>query len=252
VKGAASTPADAGTPVVSRTPQRRAKSSRRSQILELFTDMVAARGYDQTSINDLAVELGVSKGTIIHHYSSKDQLLFEMSVGYMQRRMVELEVILESTDNPVEQLELVIMALFLVHRDDRDATLAVSREFVRFISEPLVADVRALRAEYRVAVEGIIERGVESGTFRDTAPGILALQIFGMCNWAWTWFRPSDKKWSAEQVVDVFLRTTLSGVLVDAQTVSAPLTPLPAAIDKMRRERQRDRATLLAGHKVSS
>ena len=66
-------------------PPRR--DSRRAEILEAFTRAVAERGYDGTNFGDLAAELGISKGTIVHHFGTKDAMLRELHEGYMRRRL---------------------------------------------------------------------------------------------------------------------------------------------------------------------
>lgn len=44
---------------------------RRSEILDAFVRYVAERGYERTNIGDIADELGMSKGTIVHHFGTK-------------------------------------------------------------------------------------------------------------------------------------------------------------------------------------
>ena len=50
---------------------------RRDLILECFVRHVAERGYDGTNLSDIANELAISKGTIVHHFTSKDRMLAE-------------------------------------------------------------------------------------------------------------------------------------------------------------------------------
>src|SRR6476619_5760172 len=57
------------------------RDSRRAEILDAFTRAVAERGYDGTNCGDLAAELGISKGTIVHHGGTKDALLRELHEG---------------------------------------------------------------------------------------------------------------------------------------------------------------------------
>jgi hypothetical protein len=173
-----------------------------------------------------------------------------MSYTYMERRMTEIDAVVEAAEHPSERLRLALTALFLVHRDDRDATLAVSREFVRFIGEPMMAGVRGLRAEYRKAFEAIIADGIQSGEFRKLDTAIVALGLFGMCNWAWTWYHP-DGELGAEAVLAVFLQTAMGGILTDSASASSKVPRLPASVREQRENRIRDRGTLLAGLKLS-
>ena len=71
--------------------KRRPVGGRRAAILELFIRSVAERGYDGTNIGDLAAALEISKGTIVHHFTSKDRMLAESHEDYMRRRLAEAD-----------------------------------------------------------------------------------------------------------------------------------------------------------------
>jgi AcrR family transcriptional regulator len=187
------------------------RKSRRGEILQSFTEMVAERGYDEVSIRDVAEALGISKGTILHHFRSKESLLEELHGDYMRRRLAEAHELLAEFEDPVDQLQLIVYQLMLTQRDDRAATVAFAREIVRFAEEDVMSEVRKMRHEYSALVAEIIARGVRSGDFGDVDPAMTALQLFGMCNWSWTWFKP-DGEWSAEQLAEEFCRTLIDGI----------------------------------------
>ena len=186
------------------------RKSRRAEILQTFTEMVAERGYDEVSVRDVAEALDISKGTILHHFRSKESLLEELHSDYMRRRLAEADEFLAEFPDPVDQLQLIVYQLMLAERDDRAATVAFAREIVRFASEDVMSDVRAMRTRYSQMVAEIIRRGVELGSFAQIDPSLAALQLFGMCNWSWTWFEP-DGAWSAREIADDFCRTLIGG-----------------------------------------
>ncbi|MFN8215975.1 MAG: TetR/AcrR family transcriptional regulator [Solirubrobacterales bacterium] len=188
-----------------------ARKSRRGEILQCFTEMVAERGYDEVSIRDVAEALEISKGTVLHHFGSKEALLEQLNADYMRRRLAEAGAFLAEFDDPVDQLQLMIYQLLLSQQDDRAATVAFSREIVRSASEELMAEVRAMRDEYSRIVIGIIRRGTESGAFATVDPQLAALQVFGMCNWAWTWFEPGGRL-AATEIADQYCRTLIGGL----------------------------------------
>lgn len=190
------------------------RKSRRGEILQCFTEMVAERGYDEVSIRDVAEALGISKGTILHHFRSKEALLEQVHSEYMRRRLAEASEFLAEFDDPVDQLQLIVYQLMLSQQDDRAATVAFSREIVRSAEEEVMAEVRAMRDEYSAQVIEIISRGVKSGAFKTIDPRLTALQVFGMCNWSWTWFKP-EGRWPASKIADEFCRTLIGGLSGD-------------------------------------
>jgi AcrR family transcriptional regulator len=191
------------------------RKSRRAEILQCFTEMVAERGYDEVSVRDVAEALGISKGTILHHFRSKESLLEELHGDYMRRRLAEAHDLLADFDDPVDQLRLIVYQLMLSQQDDRAATVAFAREIVRFAGEDSMADVRAMRTQYSALVTDIVRRGVEQGSFAPVDPALTALQLFGMCNWSWTWFEPAGR-WSAGQIADAYCHTLIGGISRDS------------------------------------
>lgn len=206
------------------------RKSRRGEILQSFTEMVAERGYDEVSIRDVAEALGISKGTILHHFRSKEALLEQVHNEYMRRRLAEATDFLAAFDDPVDQLQLIVYQLMLSQQDDRAATVAFSREIVRSAEEEVMVEVRAMRDQYSALVIEIIRRGVESGTFEQVDPQLTALQVFGMCNWSWTWFKP-EGRWQASKIADEFCRTLIGGLAADGTAPQLKGAELAAAVE---------------------
>lgn len=195
--------------------------ARRSEIVSTFARMVAERGYDNVSIRDVAEAVGISKGTVVHHFMSKDRLLERVHGEYMDRRLAELRSLLAATHDPAVQLACIIQQLAWSLQSDRDSTIAFAREIMRFASDDIMVEIRLKRHEYYSLLRDVLQRGMKDGSFRTDNDAIVALQIFGMTNWSWTWFRP-EGAWSADEIAETFIRTILAGVgTVDASELDA-------------------------------
>lgn len=190
---------------------RRPKASSREAILRVFADHVAKRGYAETSLVDVAADLGLVKGTIFHHFSTKEALLGEVHVAYFGRRFAETAYIQSVLDDPAAQLVAMIYALLAAHRDDRAASLACLRELVRLFDGELNEYVRTQRTRYTETLVDIIRNGVRQGAFETSNPQMTALQVFGMCNYAWTWYQPEGSA-SVEEIATLFARDLLCGI----------------------------------------
>ena len=177
----------------------------------MFAEQVADRGYADTSLGDVAAELGLSKGTIVHHFRSKEALLGELHVAYFGRRFAEAEFILAEIGDPAGRLVAMIYALLAAHRDDRAASLACLRELVRYFEGELNDYVRAQRAAYTRILVDIVQDGVKRGVLHASDARMSALQIFGMCNYAWTWYRPDGPR-TVEEIARQFARDILGGL----------------------------------------
>ncbi|MBN9739135.1 MULTISPECIES: TetR/AcrR family transcriptional regulator [unclassified Pseudonocardia] len=189
-------------------------AGRYGEILAAFTRHIARDGYDGTNFGAVAAELGVSKGTIVHHFGTKERILAALHESYMRRRLAEFDLIVERLDAPQEQLAAVLHAFMRYQVEDRTATVAFQREIARLADEPAMADGRALRERYLARVRCLVEAGVASGVFRPVDPGIDALLMFGSAQWAWTWFTPDGNR-SIDEIGTAFVDLALGGLLVD-------------------------------------
>lgn len=203
------------------------RDSRRAEILDAFTRAVAERGYDGTNFGDLAAELGISKGTIVHHFGTKDAMLRELHEGYMRRRLAEVGAVWERLGGPAERLAAFVHLGVRYQVVDRVATVAFQREVLRFAAEPGMETSQALRHEYRALVERVLADGTTAGIFRPGDDRLRTLQLFGSVHWMWTWFAPSGPRPVAE-VAASFVETFLAGVLVEPSEAAALADPAGA------------------------
>jgi hypothetical protein len=72
-----------------------------------------------------------------------------------------------------------------------------------------------MRDEYSELLRGVVQRGMDDGQFVQADAAIVTLQIFGMCNWSWTWYRPKGA-WSTEEIAGTFTHVILHGLGRDA------------------------------------
>lgn len=187
---------------------------RRSEILDAFVRYVAERGYDKTNIGDIADELGMSKGTIVHHFGTKAQMLRELEETHLARQLDVLRMVLDRVAAPHERIAAVIYASALLQVVARDATVASQREVVQLFDDPTMQQVRNLRNQLQQLVFDEIENGIECGVFRSVDVELATLQLWGSLEWMWVWFDPADSR-TPEQVGAAFVDLFLGGLLLD-------------------------------------
>jgi TetR/AcrR family transcriptional regulator, cholesterol catabolism regulator len=189
-------------------------AGRRAEILDAFIRHVAERGYESTNMGDIADELSMSKGTIVHHFGTKAQMLRELEATHMHRQLDVLRLMWERLTTPQERIAAIIFASTHLQVVARDATVASQREVVQLANDPAMQEVRQLRQEFEALTMEEIRKGVEAGVFRNVDVELAALQLWGSVQWMWVWFHARGPR-SAEEVGAAFVDVFLGGLLLD-------------------------------------
>jgi AcrR family transcriptional regulator len=209
-------------------------AGRYNDILDTFTRHIAEIGYDGVNFGLVAKELGVSKGTIVHHFGTKDRILAALHESYMTRRNAELDYMLNALRDPAEQLAAALHAFMIYHVEDRAATVAFQREVVRLADEESMAKGAELRRQYFTKVCDIVQAGVDAGVFRKVDPAVDTLLMFGSAQWAWTWFRPEGER-PVEAVASALVDLVLGSLLVKRNRLAALSDPNGVAARTVRK-----------------
>lgn len=218
---------------------------RRAEIHETFIRHVAERGYDGTNLGDIATELGMSKGTIVHHFGTKAQMLRELEESYMRHQLDAVAALWERLPKPADRIAGLIYASTVLQDIARDATVATQREVRQLADDPAMQDVRKLRRELQEITINELKRGMEDGVFRAVDPELAMLQLFGGGQWMWVWFDPKGPR-SAEDVGGAFVDVFLGGLLVNRKgldKLAAPTGELARTVREVFEAAARDELT---------
>lgn len=166
--------------------------AKRAMIRDEAARLFAERGFDGSSIADLAVRCGMTKPALYHYFPSKEALLYEIldvHIG-MLRRMV-LEADLEARNwEPSRRLEHIVHRLLVAYRDADDKHKVQLNELER-LPEPQRKVIKGMERDIVDVVAGIL---LLVNPRLDSASGLLkpvAMSLFGILNWHYTWFRES-------------------------------------------------------------
>ncbi|WP_432976000.1 TetR family transcriptional regulator [Dactylosporangium sp. CA-233914] len=197
-------------------PDSRNGPETRQKIIDKFSEFVAEHGFEIASVSMLSTALGISKGTVVHHFPAKNLIMAEAHMQYMERRVREMYRVLEVVSEPEYQLAAMMYAIVRAHRDDRPGTISFLREQARFPFGGDVQAMRTLRNEFTAIMTGILRRGQLTGAFGFTDLTVTAMQIFGTCNYVWTWLR-LDEPATVEDVSAEFASNTLRGLCAKSE-----------------------------------
>ena len=162
----------------------------REAILERAAELFARQGYTATSMNEVAAACGVSKAGLYHYVRDKRELLFQITAGHVARlEQVVAEVLAAQVDADAEARLRALILRFVREYASAQHEHRVLTEDVRFLEERERAQV--LDAQRRVvAAFGDAIAVVRPTLARNELEKPLAMLLFGMINWMFTWLRP--------------------------------------------------------------
>nr|WP_108025311.1 TetR/AcrR family transcriptional regulator [Melghirimyces profundicolus] len=185
----------------------------KKKIIEQSIQLFEMKGFSETSIQDVVEALGVTKGTFYYYFSSKEQLLREIHLMYIDGLLKLQEQIMENPGTRYqtklyETVKLLITQIKVTGRPAR-----VFHREMRHLKPESASMVKQKRKLFRLNIQKIIESGMEHGEFRqDLRADLVAFAILGMCNWSYNWFDPNGPV-TDEELVETYMETLLNGIV---------------------------------------
>lgn len=175
-----------------------------SGILRSALDAFAERGYDATSIRDIAAGAGLSVPGVYHHHASKQQILIALMEVVLQDLLVRTHAALASVDSvagagPRERFDAVAECLIRFHMFRRAESFVASTE-LRSLDPDNRARCVALRDELQHLIATVIAEGCAVGDFATPYPDDAARAVSTLCVGIATWYR-EDGPLAPEEVV---------------------------------------------------
>jgi AcrR family transcriptional regulator len=167
------------------------------------------RGYDATSMEDLARATGLTKSSVYHHVASKEELLRLAAARALDALFAVLEEPASTSGSAVQRLEHVV-------RRSVDV-LAAELPYVTLllrIRGNTGAERWALerRREFDRRLSELVQAAIDAGDVRgDLDPRLVTRLLFGTVNSVAEWYRP-DAGHGAGEVADVLVAMTFAGL----------------------------------------
>ncbi len=193
-----------------RAPRRRGRPGHDlSTVLAGSVEVFNERGFDRTSIEDLARRLGISKSAIYHHVDSKDALLglaLDDALNGLERAAEDVR----GLEGPaVQRLETLLSRSVVVLVDRLPSVTLLLR--VRGNS-PVEQQALTRRRHLDRLVADLVKEAVSDGDLRpDIDPAVTSRLLFGMVNSLTEWLKPGNSH-SAEQLARTVVSVAFDGM----------------------------------------
>ncbi len=154
---------------------------RREAIVNAALKLILKNGYDHTTLGQVAVQAGVSKGLVSYYFAKKDELFLAVLERILGRLRRDLEGCCRGGRSAWEQVQLNLKNLFGSERRTRGYYTVLIDFLAQAPRERSVRDyTRVIYQTHLTYLERTVESGVRSGEFRPVDPHAAASMLVAM------------------------------------------------------------------------
>jgi TetR/AcrR family transcriptional regulator, cholesterol catabolism regulator len=181
------------------------------EIIRVATQCFSARGYQATTVEEIAARVHISRVTFYTYFENKESLLQTIFDQRLRAYQEELEAILAAPHAHREKLRrLVAHQVASLTADQPAIQIFISEE--KALPPRIARRVRAIYSKIDRLLEQEASKGIAAGELIDIPPRLLTYALMGMCNWLYRWYQP-DGPFTQDVIVATFTRILESGCL---------------------------------------
>jgi AcrR family transcriptional regulator len=182
------------------------RDERRVLIARACAELISTDGYAQTSIRDVAAKAGISTGTLLHHFQSKEALLTATLLQVSDDFFADIRKAATGSGDPVERLRKAVRAILNPKRH------AVGwRVWIAFWHEASTnAELAAVAGDRTEMSESIfadlIAEGVAAGALRVVDPAVASSELAALIDGVALRMYGESERWTHERAASLVER----------------------------------------------
>ncbi len=167
-------------------------SLKRERIVAAAVDLFYQHGFGNTTLDQVAVQMGMTKPFIYAHFSSKTELLAGICAQGISVSLLAIDRALASGGSARERLTAFANDFMLAVLESQKHIAIYTREEKNL--EPADrAGIQNMRREFDRKLTGLLDQGVANGEFAIEETPLAALAMGGVASWASVWYRPGGR-----------------------------------------------------------
>lgn len=176
-------------------------------VAQMFRD----RGFDATSVSDVARALGLTKAGLYHHFESKEALLFEIMMFGLDKVRDEVILPVRAIRDPEERLRQLIARHARITTRGQGAVAHLGDE-IRALPPAARKQVEQRMRVYFDLIRDTLGELQADGRLRDVDRTVATFSLIGMILWLPRWFR-QDGRLTQEDVAESIANLALGGLI---------------------------------------
>jgi AcrR family transcriptional regulator len=198
--------------------RRRAKGStalaseRREHLVRLAAELFAKKGFQATTVREIADEAGILSGSLYHHFDSKESIVDEVLSNFFDELLAANRAALDSGGDPREVISELVRIAFGTLEPHRAAITVMQNDWNYLSSLPRFGYLTKAEDETEAIWVSQLKRGQETGLFRDDIDPKLTYRMIRDTIWvAIRWFRPGGRL-NAKGLSEHYLKVMFDGI----------------------------------------
>jgi len=189
--------------------------ARREELVKTAAEVFQEKGYEASTLNDVAERMGTDRASLYYYVGSKQELFQEVVQDVLEANLKEARRIKKEALKPSEKLARLVRTMMVSYEENYPFTYVyIQEDMSRVASQDSewAQTMTSRTRSFEKIVKGFIEDGVAKKEFRsDISPEVAANGLYGMLNWTHRWFRPG-RGLDANQVAESFASLFLEGM----------------------------------------
>src|SRR6266700_5996334 len=178
---------------------------RATEVYRTAAEIILQKGYDATSVSDIAQALGITKAGLYHYIHGKTQLLFDiMQYGLNELSREVAQPAMKIADPEARLRFMIEMHARIVTRGHGAVTILVDE--ARALTPAQNRKVTRKKREYFDFLRATLREMKSQRKLRDINVTVAAFSLLGMINWLSRWYQadgPVNEQAIAEEIVDI-------------------------------------------------
>ena len=148
------------------------------KIFETSMKLFAEKGYEATSIEEITATVGVAKGTLYYHFSSKEEIfnfLIEEGIKLLQN---SVDIKTAKRNNYIDKIKAIVLIQIKIVEKYKDIITIILSQF--WGNEERHKKCQNLVYEYIGRIEKIVQQGIKNGEIKNGDTRAIASEIYGL------------------------------------------------------------------------
>ena len=190
-------------------------SQRRDNLVKLAAELFAKKGYQATTVREIADEAGILSGSLYHHFDSKESIVDEVLSSFLEDLLSSYRATVKQGGGPRQVLAGLVQAGFASLGPHRAAITVMQNDWSFLQRFERFGYLTQAEQEVEKIWVAQIEAGQRDGVFRDDIDAKLTYRMIRDTIWlAVRWFRP-DGRLNTAGLAEHYIKVLFDGVCVE-------------------------------------